>query len=167
MFIAEGKWLGSLLLISLALSSAAGNGAICYRSKPDVRIDGRSTPFTVNVLWNRDADVVDEILVEGKKLRASADLFCSDAPPISCTLGEDGGTLLLVFTENRLKILGNGVFKISRDESGESFLSVQAGKGTRVVELEAIPDADCRGLFPERKTIEVFPEDNQTEPGTR
>jgi hypothetical protein len=156
---AADRKLGLLLALCLFIPSFA-EAALCFRSQPGASIEGLSGRATVSVLWNDQGDAMDEIRVDGEKMGVSSEMVCGDAPPIVCHLGQDGGSVRLVFEENRLKVVSGGLQVTTAGDNGSRVprLSVRRQRWTMVNELTQLSEAECRALFPVRRTIEVFPQ---------
>lgn len=163
MFAAADKILRVLTILVIgapAISMAAG---ICFRSAPNAQVRGIKGDSTITVLWSDNGDTMDGIRVVGQGKIAGADMNCNEASPVVCGLGKDGGSLRLVFDQDRVKIVSSGL-QVKFDEARRPRLSVRRAKLSTVQELYPISADDCRLAFPNTSKIVIFPDQEPSEP---
>jgi len=160
MYGGAGKKLLWMATAAALLGAGPAYSATCYRSQPEVEVSGTSGPQQVTVLWNDNGLGMDRIRVG----TVDSDLLCSDGSPVSCSLGEDGGRIRLLFEGSRLKVISRGQLHISKSEAGRPRLSVRSLPVTRVIALEPLSRAECHKIFPDDNRIEVFPPDQTSSP---
>lgn|GEM_PF-5285502 len=162
MVVVQDRKFVFLLLLCL-LAPTLSHARVCFKAKDDALIRGMNGPARVAVAWSENGDAMDQILIANPQTQVRADMVCTDAAPIRCNLGQDGGQVSLVFDQNHLKVIAKGFYVGGRTDKR---LSVRPGNQSVVYDLMLLSDEECDVLFPNHADIEIFPQsDPQQSPG--